>query len=179
MISVAQTRNFSGKNNITLVNNDFMEYDFKDYYDIIIFSYVLHHMDNPVEALKKAKEMLTENGKILFSVPGKKYLSEVFNDDKSIGRFSIEEMDDIVSSAGLYPLKSSRDRFMMSFNSYEMFLKYLQSIGTYQKIMGYSNQSWPTEFSNEILKRFDSTSFITGEYLTYNCENLEKKLRRK
>jgi len=179
MISVAQTRNFSGKNNITLVNSDFMEYDFKDYYDIIIFSYVLHHMDNPVEALKKAKEMLTTNGKILFSVPGKKYLSEVFNDDKSIGRFSIEEMDDIVSSAGLYPLKSSRDRFMMSFNSYEMFLKYLQSIGTYQKIMGYSNQSWPTEFYNEILKRFDSTSFITGEYLTYNCENLEKKLRRK
>ena len=34
MIAVAQTRNFTGRNNITLVNNDFMEYDFKDYYDI-------------------------------------------------------------------------------------------------------------------------------------------------
>ena len=66
MISVAQARNFTGRNNITLVNNDFMEYDFKDYYDIIIFSYVLHHMDNPIEALKKAKDMLTERGKILF-----------------------------------------------------------------------------------------------------------------
>ena len=118
MISVAQARNFTGRNNITLVNNDFMEYDFKDYYDIIIFSYVLHHMDNPIEALKKAKDMLTERGKILFSVPGKAYLSEVFCDDKAIGRFSIEEMDNIVISAGLYPLKASRNRFMMSFNSY-------------------------------------------------------------
>ena len=118
MILVAQARNFTGRNNITLVNNDFMEYDFKDYYDIIIFSYVLHHMDNPIEALKKAKDMLTERGKILFSVPGKAYLSEVFCDDKAIGRFSIEEMDNIVISAGLYPLKASRNRFMMSFNSY-------------------------------------------------------------
>ena len=156
-----------------------MEYDFKDYYDIIIFSYVLHHMDNPIEALKKAKDMLTDRGKILFSVPGKAYLSEVFSDDKSVGRFSVEEMDDIVRGAGLYPLKASRNRFMMSFNSYEMFLKYLQSIGTYHKIMGYSNQNWSKEFSDEILRKFDSTAFITGEYLTYNCENLQRKLRRK
>ena len=84
MISVAQARNFTGRNNITLVNNDFMEYDFKDYYDIIIFSYVLHHMDNPIEALKKAKDMLTERGKILFSVPGKAYLSEIFCDDRQL-----------------------------------------------------------------------------------------------
>lgn len=178
MISVAHDRNFTGNNNITLVNNDFMEYDFKDYYDIIIFSYVLHHMGNPIEALRKAKDMFTDKGKILFSVPGKSYLSEVFDDDKSVGRFSIEEMDDIVISAGLYPLKASRNRFMMSFNSYEMFVKYLQSIGTYQKIMGYSNQEWPKEFSDEILKRFDTTEYITGEYLTYNCEDLQKKLRR-
>lgn len=61
----------------------------------------------------------------------------------------------------------------------EMFLKYLQSIGTYQKIMGYSNQSWSKEFSDEILRKFDSTAFITGEYLTYNCENLQRKLRRR
>lgn len=135
-------------------------------------------MGNPIEALRKAKDMLTDKGKILFSVPGKSYLSEVFDDDKSVGRFSIEEMDDIVISAGLYPLKASRNRFMMSFNSYEMFVKYLQSIGTYQKIMGYSNQEWPKEFSDEILKRFDTTEYITGEYLTYNCEDLQKKLRR-
>lgn len=179
MISVAQNRTFTGRNNITLVNNDFMKYDFKDYYDVIVFSYVLHHMDDPIEALKKARDMLTDRGKILFSVPGKAYLSEVFNDDKAIGRFSVEEMDDIVMSAGLYPLKTSRNRFMMSFNSYEMFLKYLQSIGTYQKIMGYSNQSWSKEFTDEVLRKFDSTEFITGEYLTYNCENLQKKLVRK
>ena len=41
-------------------------------FDIIIFSYVLHHMDNPIEALRKAKDMLSEEGKIIFSVPGEK-----------------------------------------------------------------------------------------------------------
>lgn len=32
---------------------------------------------------------------------------------------------------------------------------------------------------NSNLKKFDYSSFITGEYLTYNCENLQRKLRRK
>ena len=72
MISLAQNRIFNGNNMVSFVNNDFMEYNFKDYYDIIIFSYVLHHMDNPIEALRKAKDMLSEDGKIIFSVPGEK-----------------------------------------------------------------------------------------------------------
>lgn len=72
MISLSQNRIFNGNNMVSFVNNDFMEYNFKDYYDIIIFSYVLHHMDNPIEALRKAKDMLSEDGKIIFSVPGEK-----------------------------------------------------------------------------------------------------------
>ena len=43
------------------------------------------NVDKFFEVIDKCEgkvEMLTENGKILFSVPGKKYLSEVFNDDK-------------------------------------------------------------------------------------------------
>lgn len=82
-------------------------------------------------------------------------------------------------NAGLYPLKASRNRFKMSFNSYQMFLEYLQSIGTYQKIMGYSNQSWSKDFLDEISKKFNSADFITGEYLTYNCENLQKQLSKR
>lgn len=78
MIAVAQTRNFTGRNNITFVTADFMKYDFKEYYDIVIFKYVLHHMNNPIEALKKVKSILADSGKILFSVPGNAYLSEIF-----------------------------------------------------------------------------------------------------
>ena len=39
MISLAQNRIFNGNNMVSFVNNDFMEYNFKDYYDIIIFIY--------------------------------------------------------------------------------------------------------------------------------------------
>lgn len=39
--------------------------------------------------LKRARNLLTNNGKILFSVPGKNYLSETFLPSDLIGRFSL------------------------------------------------------------------------------------------
>lgn len=179
MISKARQREYSGRNNISYVNDDFMRCNFNGAYDLIIFSYVLHHINNPVEALRKARALLSENGKILFSVPGTAYLKEIFSTEISLGRFAIDELDDIVDEAGLYPSKVSRDRFFMKFNSYEMFLEYLKSIGSYQKIIGYSNESWPLELSNQIFMNYNSSNFITGEYLTYSCENIRKKLRVK
>ncbi|UKI27496.1 MAG: class I SAM-dependent methyltransferase [Bacilli bacterium] len=78
---------------------------------MIIFSYVLHHVKDPVLALKRARSLLTNDGKILFSVPGKNYLSETFLPNDLNGRFSLEEMDKIVESAGLYPLSACRNNF--------------------------------------------------------------------
>ena len=132
MISVAEQKQFTGKNKIIFINNDFMRYQFIDKYDIIIFSYVLHHIDNPVEALIKAKNILTDSGKIIFSVPGSNYLSEIFEPNELTGRYSIDEMDSIVDAAGLFPISAKRNKFLMQFNSYEMFINYLKSIGTYQ-----------------------------------------------
>ena len=97
---------------------------------------------NPLEALIKARNMLTNSGKIIFSVPGISYLSEVFDSNQLNGRYSIDEMDKMVDSAGLFPISAKRNKFFMQFNSYEMFIKYLKSIGTYQKIIGYSNEEW-------------------------------------
>ena len=67
----------------------------------------------------------------------------------------------------------------MTFNSYEMYKKYLQSIGTYQKILGYSNDLWDSDFDKEIEKRFYDNSYITGEYLTYSCTDKQKVLTRR
>jgi guanylate kinase len=178
MIYHAQNRTMTGNNKTFFINDDFMKYDFKSKFDIIIFSYVLHHMSDPVEALKRAKELLTNEGNILFSVPGINYLSETFNPSELNGRYSIEEMDEIVSEAGLYPLSACRNNFLMSFNSYEMFIEYLKSIGTYQKINNYQNAEWDSEFNKKVLERFDASSLITGEYLTYNCKDKNKILTR-
>ena len=123
--------------------------------------------------------MLTNAGKIIFSVPGSSYLSEIFEPKELNGRYSIEDMDNNVTSAGLFPISAKRNKFFMQFNSYEMFIKYLKSIGTYQKINGYSNDEWDEIFNSKIAKRFSKFPFITGEYLTYNCEDKAKILTRR
>src|SRR5699024_9460014 len=87
MILNAQNRIFSGKNKTAFINKDFMNLEFNDSFDIIIFSYVLHHLNNPVLALNKARELLTDNGKILFSVPGIDYLKETFMPQDLDGRY--------------------------------------------------------------------------------------------
>ena len=178
MIYHAQNRVMTEKNKTVFINDDFMKYDFKNKFDIIIFSYVLHHMSDPVEALRRAKELLTNEGNILFSVPGTSYLSETFKANELNGRYSIEEMDQIVAEAGLYPLSACRNNFLMSFNSYEMYIEYLKSIGTYQKINNYLNEEWDSEFNKVVLERFNASEFITGEYLTYNCKDKKKILTR-
>lgn len=178
MILHSQRRILTGNNKILFINDDFMKYDFKNRFDMIIFSYVLHHMDNPVEALRRAKELLTNNGNILFSVPGTNYLLETFDSKELLGRYSLEEMDEIVNEAGLYSLSACRNNFLMTFNSYEMYIEYLKSIGTYQKINNYTNEEWNCEFNKKILTRFNATEYITGEYLTYNCRDKSKILRR-
>lgn len=178
MIYHAQNRVMTEKTKTVFINDDFMKYDFKNKFDIIIFSYVLHHMSAPVEALRRAKELLTNEGNILFSVPGTSYLSETFKANELNGRYSIEEMDQIVAEAGLYPLSACRNNFLMSFNSYEMYIEYLKSIGTYQKINNYLNEEWDSEFNKVVLERFNASEFITGEYLTYNCKDKKKILTR-
>lgn len=179
MILNAQKRNYTGNNETLFINADFMKYNFSNQFDMIIFSYVLHHLKNPVDALRKAKELLSQDGNILFSVPGKNYLKETFYSSDLLGRFNIEEMDEILNDAGLYPLSACRNNFLMTFNSYELYLKYLKSIGTYQKINDYTNEDWDDDFNQNIMERFNNSSYITGEYLTYNCKDKTKILRRK
>ena len=178
MILNAQKRDFTGNNKTLFINADFLKYDFQNKFDLITFSYVLHHLKNPVEALKRAKGMLTNEGNILFSVPGTNYLKETFEASDLIGRYNIDEMDEIVNEAGLYSLSACRNNFLMTFNSYEMYIKYLKSIGTYQKINDYTNEDWNAEFNNIVKSKFNDSIYITGEYLTYNCKDKSKILRR-
>lgn len=178
MIEQAEKKVLTGNNKAIFMNKDFMKYDSDSKFDIIIFSYVLHHMADPIESLRKAKNLLSSDGRILFSVPGNNYLKETFMDDELNGRYSIEQTDEIVSEAGLYAMSASRNNFLMTFNTYEMYLNYLKSIGTYQKILNYSDEDWSLEFNDVVMKRFNDSKFITGEYLTYNCVDKNKILNR-
>ena len=155
MITKAEKKILTGNNKMMFINQDFMDVDFNSEFDLIIFSYVLHHMNNPVEALRKAKDLLSNNGRILFSVPGNNYLKETFVDDDLKGRYSIKQTDEMIAKAGLYSISACRNNFLMTFNSYEMYLNYLKSIGTYQKIINYSSDDWSTEFNNIIMSFYE------------------------
>lgn len=171
MIKHAKSKVFTGNNKVDFIDDDFMKHDFNDKFDIIIFSYVLHHMSDPAQTLKYAKSLLADGGIILFSVPGSNYLSETFEPKDLPSRYSLQEMDEIVDKAGLYCMTACRNNFLMTFDSYEMYIEYLKSIGTYQKINGYTNKKWDDEFNKSILDKFNKSAYITGEYLTYSCKD--------
>ena len=59
------------------------------------------------------------------------------------------------------------------------FINYLKSIGTYQKIIGYSDNTWDKQFLERIYKKYEKTKYISGEYLTYTCVDKEKMLTKK
>lgn len=177
MIEHARNKVSKGNNEVSFIADDFIKHDFKSSkFDIIIFSNVLHHVSDPIQALECAKKLLSDDGIILFSVPGANYLSETFEPKDLSNRYSVKEMDEIVTKAGLYSVCASRKNFLMTFDSYEMYVEYLKSIGTYQKIIGYTNEKWSDEFNKKILERFSKSTCITGEYLTYSCKDRSKIL---
>ncbi len=59
MITETSKRVTTGKNNVSFINGNFSKYKFSDMFDMIIFSYVLHHINNPIHALIKAKKSIT------------------------------------------------------------------------------------------------------------------------
>lgn len=58
-----------GGEGLNFIQSDILEYDSKDKYDFIILGEILEHMDNPLELLKKAEELLHEDGLMWISVP--------------------------------------------------------------------------------------------------------------
>ena len=179
MITEANKRIITGKNNVSFINGDFSTYIFNDMFDMIIFSYVLHHINDPKNALIKARNLLMKKGKIIFSIPGISYLSEIFEDDNLVGRYDFKAIDEILDSSSLFPLISTRNCFKMEFANFDAFINYLKSIGTYQKIIGYSNNAWDKQFLEKIYKKYEKTKYISDEYLTYTCVDKEKMLIKK
>jgi SAM-dependent methyltransferase len=51
---------------------------FINYFDIIIFNHSLHHSKNPIEAIKKVKSMLVNNGLIIINEPETSIIFKLF-----------------------------------------------------------------------------------------------------
>lgn len=172
MIEIAKKNSTKAKNHIVFANVDFLEFNSEKKYDVIIFNYVLHHMENPHYAIKKAYSLLKSNGIIMLTVPGTEYLKETFPycDDVSedfIGRFSKEKVENMFENFGVLQLLYKKSIFLMRFDSYKQYLQYLKSIGTYQKIVNYSLKQWSKEFECLVMNYYFNAEYITGHYDMY------------
>lgn len=121
---------------IKIINKYFEDYDTKERYDIIICGFVLEHVDNPREILKKYKKMLTPNGKIIITVPNAETLNrrigyeagllkdmyELSEHDRRCGHkryYSMKSLDDDVKNCGLKCI-SREGLFLKPFTTLQM-----------------------------------------------------------
>jgi len=172
MVEIAKQNSANAMNRIVFSNIDFLKFNLEEKYDIIIFNYVLHHMEKPQLAVEKAYSLLKNNGLIMITVPGTEYLKETFPycqgvDDDSIGRFPREKVENMFETFEVVQLLYKKSIFLMRFDSYEQYMQYLKSIGTYQKIVNYSQKKWSMEFERLVMNSYLNAKYITGHYDMY------------
>ena len=172
MVEIAKQNSANAKNRIVFANVDFLEFNSEEKYDVIIFNYVLHHMEKPQLAIEKAYSLLKNYGLIMLTLPGTEYLKETFpycHDviDDSIGRFSREKVENMFDAFKVVQLLYKKSIFLLRFDSYEQYMQYLKSIGTYQKIVNYSLKKWSTEFERLVMNSYLNAEYITGHYDMY------------
>ncbi len=170
MINIANKRLYTKNNNIEFINDDFNTYNFSRKYDLIIFGYTLHHMKNFDIALSKARELLKDNGNIIFTIPGEKYLYEVFDNNFDIGRYKEEEVKNMLNGISLYVTVLENKNFKMKFKNYDYFIRYLKSIGTYQKINKYTLKDWKKDLDLIINEKYNNLKYISGDYILCICK---------
>lgn len=172
MVRIAKQNSTDAKNHIVFVNVDFLKFNSEEKYDVIIFNYVLHHMEKPQLAIEKEYNLLKNSGLIMLTVPGTEYLKETFpycHDviDDSIGRFSRKKVESMFEIFEVVQLLYKKSMFLMRFDSYEQYMQYLKSIGTYQKIVNYSLKKWSMEFERLVRNSYLNAEYITGHYDMY------------
>lgn len=172
MIEIAKQNSTNLKNRTVFTNVDFLEYTPEIKYDVIMFNYVLHHMEKPQLAIEKAYNLLKNGGFILLTVPGIEYLKETFPyckniDVDSIGRFARERIESMFTPCEVVQLLYKKSVFLMQFDSYEQYMQYLKSIGTYQKLVNYSLKKWSMEFERLVMNSYMNAEYITGHYDMY------------
>jgi SAM-dependent methyltransferase len=65
----ADATKFVNESNISIINGDFLDYNFDTSYDVIICLGSLEHMSDPMAVLRKAHTLLNNNGIMVIKVP--------------------------------------------------------------------------------------------------------------
>jgi len=143
--------------------------------DVAVAKMVLHHVPDPALALKQMARVIRPGGHLLVMVPGKMYQAEFFApsdiSEDPLGRFSLDELENLAVGARLFPQNVYINRFRFWFDNLYDYFVFMDGIGATSKLFGYQPGNTPTMFVDTyrcVLERTPRLA-ILGEYITLDC----------
>lgn len=161
---------------ICIIQDDIEECSLDGKYDIIILKQVLHHIVDKAQVIKKLANMLSEKGILLIMVPFEEYQNSVieYQEHDLLGRFDHETIFQLCDQAKLVVKEIDISKANIIFQNQYCYFKFMQSIGSLQKIFGYREDEYrPVEEFIEIFKRLfnmPEAINIDGVYSYYVLE---------
>jgi ubiquinone/menaquinone biosynthesis C-methylase UbiE len=143
--------------------------------DVAVAKMILHHVPDPALALKQMARVLRSGGHLLAMVPGKMYQAEFFVpfdiSKDPLGRFSLDELENLAVGVGLFPQNAYINRFRFWFDNLYDYFVFMDGIGATSKLFGYQTSTTPSMFVDtyrHVLERTPRFA-VSGEYITIDC----------
>jgi ubiquinone/menaquinone biosynthesis C-methylase UbiE len=143
--------------------------------DVAVAKMVLHHVLDPALALQQMARVIRPGGHLLIMVPGKMYQAEFFDPanigEDPLGRFSLDELENLAVSARLFPQNAYINRFRFWFDNLYDYFVFMDGIGATSKLFGYQPGPMPTMFVDTYRPVLERTPrfAVSGEYITLDC----------
>ena len=108
--------------------------------DFVVLRQLLQHVPIPNAVLREAARLVRPGGEVLVQVPGPAYLSDwdpfVAHPGDPIGRFSVQELEELFTSAGLRATVTQH-RFAFTFRDVPHTLHFFGEVSLLDKLSGY------------------------------------------
>lgn len=155
-------------------------------FDLASAELLLHHVDDPGRTLTEMARVVRPNGLVVVQVPGPGYSLEVSygsgwkpsriepkhlpGSEDPLGRFSAEELQDLVRSIGLEPAHVDIDPWHYEFATAEVCLAFLGRTGADARVRGYDG-------ALDLLSAYGSLLdigpvWLRGEFVTLTAQKV-------
>lgn len=157
-------------------------------FDTVIAQQVIHHIPDPLLALKEICRILKRDGIFLMLTVGNQYQDNIFPykqcpmAQEPLGRASANHLSEIVALAGLNVINMYEDFFEMHFRDFSGYCTFMDSIGSVDKIFHYRTcKNTPEEKRKQFYKYFQKSNHflpkenapisVKGHYITIVAKN--------
>ena len=139
MVEVASEK-FYEFDNVHCINSDLEQFCDDEAFDIIFLAQVIHHLDNPRNAMGHITKLLKPNGIIILMVIGEEHMCSVvpYNESNDVlGRFDKRKLLDLFTLDSQSYCRIFDDHFKMAFNDMDDFNNFMAAVSLTPKMNGY------------------------------------------